>query len=174
MLSVLLVVLSPAIAHGQQAVVTAFGNGGGPTASPDFQMTVLVGQTFIGQSIGPTQSVHYGFWLAEEDLVATSPVANEWDGTIPEGPPSKLTLEPNYPNPVSSRTTVRFGLPEVESVQLTVIDALGRVVRLTRNEESPAGWHTVHVATDNLPSGTYFIRLDAGGQSRVRPMLVVH
>lgn len=75
------------------------------------------------------------------------------------------------PNPFSDRTEVRFSLAQGRNVQLSVVDVTGRSVRVLLNGEAPAGSHRIawdgrNSSGEELASGVYFFRLDAGDQSR--------
>lgn len=75
------------------------------------------------------------------------------------------TLDHSYPNPFSTSTTIRFGLPAVADVTLTVYDSTGRLVATIAEGERAPGWHEVTYTPRALASGLYFVRLAAGNQS---------
>jgi hypothetical protein len=58
-------------------------------------------------------------------------------------------------------------------VTLTVYDVLGRRVATLADGVRPAGTHAATFDARGLPSGTYFYRLQAGGQAMTRRMLLV-
>lgn len=88
------------------------------------------------------------------------------------GVPERLALHGNFPNPFRSRTTIRYELPQAGPAHLAVYNVLGqRVAQLLRGEQ-PAGRGEVVLQTD-LPSGVYFLRLDAGGRQQTRQITVV-
>ncbi|MEM8557339.1 MAG: T9SS type A sorting domain-containing protein [Bacteroidota bacterium] len=93
----------------------------------------------------------------------------------PESPnaPAVLTLEGNYPNPFTQTTTIRFGLPVSSDVRLDVYDLLGRRVVTVVEEPRAAGWHEVDLGQVPLASGTYVYRIEAGGESRTKQMVVI-
>jgi hypothetical protein len=78
--------------------------------------------------------------------------------------PGALAFLPASPNPFAGRTTLRFALPEAGPVRLTVFDALGREVARVVDEARAAGPHAVTLDAGALPSGTYLVRLEAGGR----------
>jgi hypothetical protein len=97
--------------------------------------------------------------------------------SIPSDPaisPPAFTLAQNFPNPAQVGTTVRFSLPAAAAVTLALYDVQGRHVAtpLNRSPMQP-GPHDVAVALDGLKPGVYLYRLDAGGQSATRKLLVV-
>ena len=73
--------------------------------------------------------------------------------------PDRFQLEQNYPNPFNPQTTIRFGLQEAATVQLTVYDLLGRPVQTLIDGAMSQGWHEATFNATNLPSGLYLYRL---------------
>ena len=89
-----------------------------------------------------------------------------------------FALEPNYPNPFRSATTIRFSLPAASVVNITVYDVLGRAVAMPAHGAYEAGTHTLtwdgrDAAGVGLPGGVYFYRIEAGSFTRTRQMTVV-
>ncbi|NNF03086.1 MAG: T9SS type A sorting domain-containing protein [Rhodothermales bacterium] len=87
--------------------------------------------------------------------------------------PQTVTLEQNYPNPFNPATTIRFSLPESRPVHLRVFDMLGRHIATLADGVLPAGQHEVAFEAGSLSSGLYLYRLDAGGTSQTRTMMLV-
>jgi V8-like Glu-specific endopeptidase len=87
--------------------------------------------------------------------------------------PEQVTLEPNYPNPFRTQTTIRYGLPEETHVQVVVYDVLGRRVATLVDEHRRAGYHRVTWTPDSFPTGTYLYRLRAGTTTRAETMTIV-
>jgi len=89
------------------------------------------------------------------------------------GAPEALSLRGAFPNPASERATIRYALPASAEVRLTAYDITGRrVVTLASRREGP-GRKEVTFNTSRLASGTYLIRLIAGGEARTRTVTVV-
>ncbi|MBI3194752.1 MAG: T9SS type A sorting domain-containing protein, partial [Ignavibacteriae bacterium] len=87
--------------------------------------------------------------------------------------PTVFAVHQNYPNPFNPTTSIRFDLPEQQKVMLKVYDILGReVVTLLNNEEMNAGVHSVQFSGNNIASGMYYYRLQAGEKVEVRKMLL--
>ena len=91
---------------------------------------------------------------------------------------SDWTLYPNYPNPFSDLTNLRYGMPEASRVVVDIYDVIGRRVAILVDEELPAGSHTVvwngvDQTGRPVPSGMYFARLKAGSHVKVHRMMVV-
>lgn len=69
---------------------------------------------------------------------------------------------------------MRFAVPEgrADGAVLRLYDVLGRRVQTVRARPGP-GRHTLRLDTGRLPSGTYFLRLTAGGTTRTQQLTVV-
>lgn len=75
-----------------------------------------------------------------------------------------FSLEQNYPNPFNLSTTIRYTVPHSALVTLTVYNTFGQQVAKLVNEKQHKGEHEVVFHGKHLPPGTYFYRLQAGGQ----------
>jgi len=84
-----------------------------------------------------------------------------------------LALLGAWPNPVQARTQIVYTLPGALTVRLSVYDVSGRLVSRLVNERQSAGRHTAAWDTRELSGGTYFYRLEAGGQVRTGRASVV-
>ena len=82
-------------------------------------------------------------------------------------------LYQNYPNPFNPETHIRFQLPKDDHVRLVVYDLLGQEVATLVSEFRKAGRHDVTFATNNLSSGVYFYRLQAGIFHDTKKLLVL-
>ncbi|PAU93062.1 hypothetical protein CK503_14175 [Aliifodinibius salipaludis] len=87
--------------------------------------------------------------------------------------PQQITLNPNYPNPFSSTTTIQIGIDQHSEVTLEVFNILGQKVRTLVNESMKAGWHKVVFDGSRLASGTYFYRLTVGEQIQTKKMVLI-
>ncbi len=106
-----------------------------------------------------------------------------YDGTLPsfttgveqfgDVVPSGYTLSQNYPNPFNPATTIEFSLPQSGFVSLRVFDMLGQEIATLVNGEKAAGTFRATFDASNLPSGTYFYALKAGGYSEVKKMVIL-
>jgi subtilisin family serine protease len=87
--------------------------------------------------------------------------------------PTSFSLEQNYPNPFNPTTAIVFGLPELAHTRLAVYDLLGREVAVLVDGELAAGTHEVVFQANNLPSGAYFYKIEAGEFQQIRQMLLL-
>jgi len=90
------------------------------------------------------------------------------DGDEPE---SRLRLGRNHPNPFAPSTTIGFSLPAASHVDLRVYDVAGREVAVLLDDVRPEGpnevtWDGSDSGGRRLGAGVYFVRLDAGNETR--------
>ena len=84
----------------------------------------------------------------------------------------QLRLQKPFPNPARGRATVRFAVPERQNVSLELYDVLGRTVQ-TVAETEVEGRRELQVDLSGLPSGPYFLRLTANGQTRTQKLTIM-
>ena len=82
-----------------------------------------------------------------------------------------LQLVQNYPNPFNKVTRINFSIAVADRVVITVHDLLGRNVAMLLDASLDAGGHQMDFSPDNLSSGVYFLRMNAGGRMQWRPMV---
>lgn len=92
---------------------------------------------------------------------------------IDSKPIDSYKLGQNYPNPFNPSTVIRFGLPFSGKVNLTVYNSMGEVVKTLINTSMETGYHEVHFNAENLPSGLYFYKLQAGTFTQTKKMLLI-
>ncbi len=83
-----------------------------------------------------------------------------------------------FPNPFNPVTTISYDLPEHSEVTLTVYDVTGREMVTLQNEEHPAGhyevrWNGVDDSGNQVSTGVYFARLQAGNYSKTIKMVLL-
>ena len=81
-----------------------------------------------------------------------------------------------YPNPFNTTTTISFTLPKASEVKMEVYDVLGREVKSAYPcgaTEYSAGEHHVAFDGSELPSGIYFVRVEAGGMVQTKKMMLL-
>ncbi len=93
--------------------------------------------------------------------------------------PLAFRLRPCYPNPFNPMTTISYDLPQESRVDLAIYDVTGRLVtRLRSGEVESAGLHDVVWRGQDhrgriVASGVYLYRLQAGGNSETRRMVLM-
>jgi len=88
--------------------------------------------------------------------------------------PQTLSLLGNEPNPARSWTEIHYSLSAPAPVSLSVYDVQGRCVASVKDHElEPAGMHSVPLRTEGWAPGCYLYRLEAGGRTSTRKMLIL-
>jgi hypothetical protein len=94
-------------------------------------------------------------------------------------PKASLALYQNAPNPFHPTTAVRYYLPDVSVITISVYDIAGKLVKqLVDGEKQPAGIHEVEWNGKDdgggvVSSGVYFCRMQAGTLTLSRKMILV-
>ena len=109
-------------------------------------------------------------WLDSVIVVDENKASFDGSGLVT---PGSFELYQNYPNPFNPTTTIRFELPERAQVTLQVFDLRGRLISRLVETICDVGSHSVGFSTAELPSGTYFYRLEAGDFKEIRKMLLL-
>jgi uncharacterized Ntn-hydrolase superfamily protein len=76
--------------------------------------------------------------------------------------PGIYYLFQNYPQPFNPVTTIKYQIPELSFVNLTVFDLLGNEISTLVNEKRQPGIYEVSFNADGLASGVYIYKLTAG------------
>jgi hypothetical protein len=131
-----------------------------------------------------------GGGIAQEEGTATDnpmlyTTIEAWDpstgGIADEPDPGRglcFFLGQNYPNPVSTATTIEYALASPSHVNLTVFDVTGRVVKVLVDKPCGAGnysvpWNGRDGSGNGVASGVYFYRIVAGTQAASNKLVVV-
>jgi uncharacterized protein (DUF1501 family) len=78
----------------------------------------------------------------------------------------------NYPNPVSTSTTIAFSSPGA-FVTINLMDAQGRHILKIAEGQYPVGFHRIVFDRSSLNSGTYFYQVKLNGIAVTKKMLVL-
>ncbi len=101
----------------------------------------------------------------------------QWQVTPVNEPPRplpvKYSLAQNYPNPFNPSTKITFTLAKAGVTNLSVYNVLGQKVADLVSGKLQAGYHEVDFNASNLSSGVYLYRLESGGNSIVKKMLLL-
>ncbi len=89
------------------------------------------------------------------------------------GAPSNYLLVSVYPNPFNALTTIDFDIPAAGHIELAIFDMMGRRVTTLRQGFQPAGHASIQWPAQSFASGTYFVKLAAGGQTRITKALLL-
>lgn len=83
-------------------------------------------------------------------------------------------LEQAYPNPFREQTLLRVAVPQAQQLRAVLYDAAGRQVRVLLDR--PVAAHAVQeirIEAGDLPSGTYFVRVQGDRFQATEPVLLV-
>ncbi len=69
-----------------------------------------------------------------------------------------------FPNPFSNNTTIEYLLEHDATVYLNIFDYLGKEVEVIVNKNQAKGKHQLNWNTEDLATGIYYCRLNAGNQ----------
>jgi len=92
--------------------------------------------------------------------------------------PEAFALTGVVPNPFNPQTTIHFTLPQTQTASLRLYDVQGRLIRDLVNGVKQAGpnqvnWDGRDSSGRSVASGTYFARLESGGLTSVKSMVLV-
>lgn len=87
--------------------------------------------------------------------------------------PESYILSQNNPNPFNPATEIHYSIPVSGRVTLKIYDALGRQVETLVDEVKPAGNHVAEFTADELASGIYFYKIQAGDYAKARQMILL-
>jgi hypothetical protein len=87
--------------------------------------------------------------------------------------PTKFAIEQNYPNPFNPITKIKFALPKTEEVIILVYNTLGQKLTSLINQRMKAGYHEIDFNGQDLASGIYYYRIEAGDYRQVKKMILL-
>ncbi|MEO6695188.1 MAG: T9SS type A sorting domain-containing protein [Ignavibacteria bacterium] len=89
------------------------------------------------------------------------------------GIPEKFELSQNYPNPFNPETILRFSIPKLSKVKLSVYDITGReIVKLVDKELVPGNYEYLWNASE-FSSGIYLYKLETTGFTDTKRMTLL-
>jgi hypothetical protein len=108
-------------------------------------------------------------WEGLTKLVQTSSAIETTGYNITE----EFNLYKNYPNPFNPSTTIEFDLPKSSNVKIEVYNIAGQKIQTLLNKKMSAGSHKVDFNAENLSSGVYFYKIEAGEFQDVKKMILL-
>jgi hypothetical protein len=128
------------------------------------ETTTVVEDVFVDETVARPGPVTYR-------LVATNAAGREQLLAIAEADvpaPDAYALAYNFPNPFGATTTIRYFLRQEGVATLEVYDLMGRhVATLADGFHDSGRWYVETFDAANLPSGTYYYRLQVEGFSGI-------
>lgn len=157
---------------------TIDGGGGTRSTGGNFVVGGTIGQPDAGRLSGSSFTLNGGFWLGGGGTVTGVEVDTPGDGVDLGVATLSFKMYPASPNPVAEQTMVKFDIPAPSLVRAALYDVTGRLVRIVADEPLPAGQHQLawdrrNSSGESVPSGIYFLRLDAGAHQSHQKIVVV-
>ena len=90
--------------------------------------------------------------------------------------PDQITIYPAYPNPFNPVTTIRFDIPNVETLSaasLQVFDLNGRMVETLVVGVKEPGTHEIQWNARHNTSGIYFARFESGSKIQSQKLILL-
>jgi type IX secretion system substrate protein len=87
--------------------------------------------------------------------------------------PNGFELKQNFPNPFNPVTKINYSLDKSGNVQLTVYDALGKIIATLVDGFQTSGSYVVDFNGGSLESGIYMYRLNLGNKTISKRMLLI-
>jgi hypothetical protein len=87
--------------------------------------------------------------------------------------PCSNFLKQNYPNPFNPKTVISWHLAAGSNVELSIYNLLGQKIENLINKYMQAGYHEVEFSGQNLSSGIYLYRIQAGDFQEVKKMMLL-
>ena len=141
----------------------------------------IIGYT-VGIDMDITGHVYCFYHVTSTDFAGNQGDASSVENTYASAPggglPATFALSQNTPNPFDAGTVIAFDLPEDAHVKIVVFDVEGREVAMLADELHRAGrrrvtWDGTDRHGDPLGPGVYFVRMEAGGFSDIKKMMLL-
>ena len=91
----------------------------------------------------------------------------------PPTTPLSFSLSPAYPNPFNPVTQIRFTVPEMTKVNLSVYDVQGILIDKLVHRTFEPGAHIRNWNAQFFPSGVYFLVMEAGSFSYSQKLILM-
>ena len=83
------------------------------------------------------------------------------------------SLSQNYPNPFNPTTKIKFDIPRVSNVKVTVYNITGKEISILVNKKLSPGSYEVEFNGYNYSSGIYFYRLETNDFIQINKMILL-
>lgn len=124
---------------------------------------------FVDKNLQPGE---YKYKLLQIDYNGVSTESIEITAVV-KFQPTGYSLMQNYPNPFNPSTTIEYSIPSDGNVTLKIYNELGQEVKEKVNEFEKAGVYKINFNAENLASGIYYYRFNAGKYTSVKKMVLL-
>jgi len=87
--------------------------------------------------------------------------------------PAEYKIYQNYPNPFNPSTKIKFDVPKLSDVKLTVYDISGKEIEVLINNKLSPGSYEFKWDASKLSSGAYFYRIQSQDFIETKRMLLI-
>ena len=92
--------------------------------------------------------------------------------------PHNFLVYQNHPNPFNPITTLRYDIPQVVNVNISIYDMMGRQVKMLINEIQSSGYKSVQWNSTNnqgkpVSAGVYLYKIQAGDFVDTKKMILL-
>ncbi|MBC8402785.1 MAG: T9SS type A sorting domain-containing protein [Candidatus Marinimicrobia bacterium] len=95
-------------------------------------------------------------------------------GNIEDSPLAfSYKLYPAYPNPFNPTTTISYQLPHSVFVNLSIYNIAGQLVETVVNKHQNRGFYMIEWDAENVSSGLYIYRIEAGEYTETKKCLIL-
>ena len=113
--------------------------------------------------------VKLGYATAQDSIPPINRIYDE----LSTGLPNNFSLMQNYPNPFNPITVISWQLAVGSHVELCIYNILGQKIKTLLNKSMSAGYHEVEFKGQDLSSGIYLYRIEAGAWQDVKKMILL-
>jgi choice-of-anchor B domain-containing protein len=107
-----------------------------------------------------------GLWVLKFGTIVGIKNTGSW--------PLKFELQQNYPNPFNPNTMIRYSIPSVNYIKITVYDVNGKEVKILVSQKQAKGNYEVDFNGSNIATGIYFYKLTVGDKfTEVKKMMLL-
>lgn len=95
------------------------------------------------------------------------------------GPGEKPVVDANvvvqepWPNPFNPSTTIAYEIFKPANVKIEIFNLVGQKIQTLFNNQMLPGSHEIEFNAQNLPSGVYLCRIEAGAYQKVKKMVLL-
>jgi hypothetical protein len=107
-------------------------------------------------------------WYYNMDLVGGTIDVNETTENY------NFSINSISPNPASDIAEINFTVNNPSNVKLEIYNNMGQLVKVLLNGRVNLGSQALNARIDDVPNGTYFLKLSEGGKSITKNLVVIH
>ena len=90
--------------------------------------------------------------------------------------PSEFQLSQNYPNPFRKKTKIKYCVPEMSKVEITLFNSSGEMIERLVNQQHEPGVYEVkfdafNIGGSRIKSGAYYYQMKANDYISTKTML---